>query len=143
MEHVAIQSAALLKGKDKPNTDILFRPSKKKMPPFDCIRKNDIVYIKSSGEKEIKWKAVIDRYRYVEGEFESIEEVREMTKGTPLYDDPVYEEFWRENREYKYGTLIWLINAEKIDPIVPSARSYGNGWIVLDTPEKRKSWLGS
>lgn len=143
MEHIAIQTAKLLKGKDKPNTDILFRPSKKMGPPFDCIGKNDVVYIKSSSEKEIKWTAIIDRFKYVEGEYESIEEVREMTKGTPLYDDPIYEDFWRDNRDYKYGTLIWLKDAEEIEPIVPTARSHGHGWVVLDSPEKRKSWLGS
>ncbi len=62
MEHVAIQNAKSVKEQGKPNTDILCRFSKKPVPPFEEIGRNDTVYLKLSNEKAIKWRAKFGYY---------------------------------------------------------------------------------
>ncbi len=142
MEHIAIQNAALISSKNRPDTGILCRLYKSKKPPFESVGRNEMVYLKLSNENTIKWRGRINKFKYVEGEYEDIDKVRKMTEGFPLYDDPKYDDFWREHRNYRFGTIIWLEDVEEIEPVYPKARSHGSAWIVLDSEYLRKEWLG-
>jgi hypothetical protein len=67
------------------------------------------------------------------------QEIIDLCKDTDLDGK---DTFWRRMRDRKYGTVIRIVNNRTLPkPIVPRVRSYGSGWIVLDTPEKRKEWL--
>lgn len=71
----------------------------------------------------------------------TIETLRELSRGTRLYDLARYWESVRRKGR-GYFTVIRLVDEEWLDPpLVTNARSYGSSWIALDTPQKRKEWL--
>jgi hypothetical protein len=142
MEHIAIQKASLVTSTDRPDTGILCRLYKSRKPPFESVGRGHTVYLKLSNESFIKWRARVQKFKYVEADYDDIEKVRKMTEGFPIYDDPKFDDFWREHRNYRFGTIIWLENVEEIEPIYPKTRSHGSAWIVLDTDYERREWLG-
>lgn len=138
MDHIAIQNDKNVERRGHPDADLLCRLYKSKKAPYEWIRRGDVVYLKLSSQSEIKLKASIERFRFVEAVDVSIDEVREMTAGYRLYDD---NEFWQEHRDFQYGTIIWLKDPEETGPYYPESRSHGGAWIVLDTEDKRNEWL--
>lgn len=139
MEHVAVQKKDRM-FIDLKSLDILCRCKSKKDPPFAKVAPGDIVYVAMGSDVRLRTKV-----RKAESlEFQDVDEVRELTQGTTLYDGEAYWDDVRNARiPRRYGTVVWLTDPEILDPpIQPTTRSYGWDWFVLDTPQKREAWLG-
>jgi hypothetical protein len=118
MLHVAIQRREWTVG-DLLDKDVLCRCSIRPIPPFDRVEPGDTVFLKWTGGPII---ALAKVRRSASLEYSDIEEVRELCKGYSLYE---------------------LEDVKGVHPpIVPKARSMGSGWIILNTPEKERMWLG-
>ena len=138
MEHVAIQkeNRTFI---DLGSLDILCRCKSKKDPPYNKIQAGDKVYVAMGGRIKLQTSVV----EAVSLESQNIDEIRKLCKGTTLYDADDYWNEMREKGNRRYGTVVRLTNQEMLDPPIQStARSYGWDWFVLDTPEKRRAWLG-
>jgi hypothetical protein len=134
MEHIAIQREDRTFD-DWQTLPVLCRCKNKKDPPYGKVASGDIVYVVLGGE--IKLRATVEQPEFQE--YNDINDIRELCKGTLLYSG---ESYWEDMSDRRYATVVWLKDQEPLEPpIKPSARSYGSDWIVLDTPEKRKAWL--
>ena len=136
MLHVAIQRPEWTVG-DLLDKDVLCRCSIRAIPPFNRVEPGDTVFLKWSGGPIIA-RAKVRESTSVE--YSNVEDVRELCKGYSLYE---LEDFWEAMRGRRYATVVELEDVKGIHPpIVPRTRSMGTGWIILDTPEKEKMWLG-
>lgn len=71
----------------------------------------------------------------------SVRDVRELCKGTNLYE---LEAYWESVRRKGLGhfAVVRLRNEEWLnEPITSAAKSYGSPWVYLDTNEKLRAWL--
>lgn len=135
MEHVVIQDPKQTYG-DITNLDVLCRCRSTRHPPYSKVTTGDTVYIqRTRGGIEVKYRvssATSISYR-------DIEEIRELCKGTTLYDAT---EYWLAQQNRQYGTVVWLVDPKRISPPVArkAAKGDANDWIVLDKQEKRCQW---
>jgi hypothetical protein len=65
--------------------------------------------------------------------------LREMVAGFGLHK---LETYWSSLPPFFSAVVVYLDNEQWLDePFVPSARSRGESWIVIDTSAKEASWL--
>lgn len=137
MEHIIIQRDDSTYD-DWRNLPVVVRCSERRGAPYGKVHSGDIVYVLVSG------KGIVSRARVAGArsfEYNGINSVRELCRGTKLYDGMDY---WRSVAGRRYATVVHLTDNATLDPaVVPQKRSYGSSWIVLDTPDKRKAWLGA
>ena len=72
------------------------------------------------------------------GEYSRIEDVRDRTKGSPLYD---VEAFWHGRPRYGYAAVSELGREQWVAPFWAGPRTYGYEWVLLEDPKKRSAWL--
>ena len=73
------------------------------------------------------------------GEYSSVDEVRERTRGSSLYD---LDRFWAGRPRYGYAAVAGLHHEQWLDePFWAGPRSYGYEWVLLENEKKRSSWL--
>ncbi|MCC6756031.1 MAG: HNH endonuclease [Solirubrobacterales bacterium] len=71
------------------------------------------------------------------------ERLRQQSFGYRLYELDDYWESLRTKPRF-FAVAVYLENERWLDtPILPSARSRGESWIVLDTPALEAGWLGN
>ena len=130
MEHIAIQKPEWTV--DKLQT-LLCRCSIKKIAPYNKVLCGDKVYVKLG--KFIRIEATISDYTQME--YDDINKVRDLCKGTRLYSGSRY---WNKQPSQGYATVIWLEDY-KPKQIRPRKKSYGSSWVVLDSEQKRREWI--
>ncbi len=72
------------------------------------------------------------------GEYSRIDEVRRRTAGSPIHD---VEEFWQGRARFGYAAVAELKSETWIPPFWAGPRTYGYEWVVLESDDKRASWL--
>jgi hypothetical protein len=72
------------------------------------------------------------------GEYSRIEEIRRRTSGTPLHD---MDSFWAGRPRVGYAAVAELERETWVPPFWAGPRTYGYEWVVLESDEKRSSWL--
>jgi len=134
MEHIAIQNKKYTFSPIN-QLDIFCRCQLRKDPPYDRVSVGDLVYPLMDGNII----CVVDVSYVISFEFSNIKDVIKLCKGTSLYGGNV---FWEDMKDRRYATVIRISNNRTLPkPIIPRARSYGHGWITLDTKEKKSNWL--
>ena len=136
MEHVVIQDPKQTYG-DIRNLDVLCRCRSTKHPPYDKVNPGDTIYIQHKGGAiEVKYTVS----SATSTSYKEIGEIRELCKGTTLYNAA---EYWRAQQNRQYGTVVWLADPKRISPPIERKAAKGNaGWIVLDKTENRRQWPG-
>jgi hypothetical protein len=72
------------------------------------------------------------------GEYSSIDEVRERTRG-PVHD---VDDFWQGRPRVGYAAVAELVQERWLPaPFWAGPRTYAYEWVVLDEDAKRKAWL--
>ncbi len=73
------------------------------------------------------------------GEYAFLDELRERTKGTPLY---ALDGFWTGKPKIGYAVVAQLLRAKFLpEPALAGPRTYGYEWIVLENERKVETWL--
>jgi hypothetical protein len=72
------------------------------------------------------------------GEYSDIAAVRERAKGSYIHE---VDEFWRGRPRYGYASVVALHGESWIEPFWAGPRTYGYEWVLLETDQKRSSWL--
>jgi len=128
--HTAIQ-----KGR-KYREPILVRISVRKSPPYGRVEVGDQVFLKASGGPILR-KSTVNSVDSFDDADERMVEIRELTKGTALYDD---EEYWDQvsqptlnGRYRRYATVMRMEEWEDLDHrvIVHPPKGTGASWIVI------------
>ena len=95
---------------------------------------DDIVWLKLHGGLVVG-KARI-KISWV-GEYSSIAEVRDRTRGTELHG---VESFWAGRDRSGYAALGELVGERWIEPRWEGPRTYGYEWVLLDGDKKKTTW---
>jgi hypothetical protein len=137
MDHVVIQDPVRT-FKDIYSLDILCRCRATKHPPYEKVNIGDTIYVQLKGGP-VKVKYTVSSVISVT--YNSVEEVRQLCKGTSLFGATSY---WHEQKNRCYGTIVKLTDPQIIDPPIQRYASRGdaNDWIILDKKEKRRQWHG-
>lgn len=136
MEHIVIQSQSGTID-DPKRLPVVCRCGDKRIAPYAKVSVGDTVYTLLSGVGIVSRATVSKADSF---EYRDVNQVRELCKGTKLYDGMNY---WNSNKGKQYATVIRLTGHEVYDPPKqPLKRSFGWSWIVLDSPDKRAAWLG-
>lgn len=72
------------------------------------------------------------------GEYSSVGEVRNRTRGSALYD---LTAFWAGRPKYGFAAVASLQHERWIDPYWAGPRSYGYEWVLLEDAKKTAGWL--
>ena len=127
MYHLAILKPKYYKMILDGSKPIESRFSQNKIAPFGRVHIGDIVYLKCTGGM-VDTMCVVDKVQYFNLTPEIVEDIRQKYGKQIGTDKP---EEWATTLNKKYGTLIWLKDVTKINPIKVN-RSCGNAWFVLD-----------
>jgi len=125
--------------RDCPEIGIFTQAHQTRHPvPWGQIATGDKVWMKwSSGP--IVASASVQGFRQIQ--VCSSERLREMTTGSNLFDP---KDYWASLPPAFSAVVIWLDGERWLDaPIFPAARSRGESWVPLKTPELRAAWLTS
>ncbi|MBA7663629.1 hypothetical protein ES703_71674 [subsurface metagenome] len=135
MEHVAIQNKRYTFD-NLETLPVLCRCNKRKDVPYEKVSPGDKIYIQSDGLITVKATVL----KVTLKEYDDINDIRNLCKGTKLYDGKNY---WNDMKDRHYATVVRLANHEDLSnrPIRPRKRSYGSSWIVMDSEQKRREWL--
>jgi hypothetical protein len=140
MDHVVIRREQYVSGtRDRPEIGIFTQAHQTRHPvPWGQIAIGDTVWMKwASGP--IVAAATVQGFRQIEGC--SPDRLREMTTGSKLFD---LGDYWVSLPPTFSAVVIWLDGERWLDaPIFPGARSRGESWVPLKTPELREAWLNS
>lgn len=72
------------------------------------------------------------------GEYSKIADVRRRTHGAAIHD---MDGFWSGRPRYGYAAVASLEAESWVDPFWGGPRTYGYEWVVLESADKRASWL--
>jgi hypothetical protein len=107
--------------------------------PWGKLGVGDLVWMKWSGGPIVAQGRV---QRFVESENCTAERLRQQTFGYRLYELDDYLEAV-ERKGHVFAVAVYLENERWLDVLItPQARSRGESWIVLTTPELEAGWLG-
>ena len=138
MDHIVIRRADFVSGtRDRPEVGIFTQAHQTRHPvPWGQIAIGDTVWMKwSSGP--IVASAKVQGFRQIETC--APEQLRKMTLGSKLFD---LKDYWVSLSPVFSAVVVWLNDERWLDtPIFPSARSRGESWVPLKTPELREAWL--
>jgi hypothetical protein len=103
------------------------RLSRTRRPPFESVRRNDVVFIRESGGG---YRARARVSRAVHIELFTPRDVRAIKRsvnaaacGRP--------EFWRAHEHARYACVMFLRSVREVSEGPPLDRQYGRAWIVL------------
>ena len=138
MEHIAILS------KEKKFLDKILSGEKKiesrwyvhKKPPYNSIKRAEIIYFKESGQP-IKIKAEVEQVLFIENL--NIEKIKQIIKkyGKEIC---INMDYLNDIKDKKYCTLIFLKNVKGIKPFDINKNGFGNmaAWIIVEDINKIK-----
>jgi hypothetical protein len=137
-QHIAIRKEGYVAGSAKePEVKVFTQTHAARPPvPWDRLSAGDIVWMKWSGGP-IVGRGIVEGFRQIE--HCTAEILRNTVLGTRLHR---LDDYWNSRPPVFHGMAIYLGSEEWVDSLIfPAARSYGNSWIVLDSPEKEAAWL--
>jgi hypothetical protein len=141
IEHVVIRHPNYVAGsKERPEVRV-FVNTNRRMPPLreENLAVGQTVWMKwKSGP--IVAKSKIRAWHSGQFTASTVEDIRELCKGTNLYD---LGDFWRWVRDKGSGYYIVILLSDEEwleEPIEPVEKSR-NAWIYLDSEDKRRAWL--
>jgi hypothetical protein len=140
MDHVVIRREEYVSGtRDRPEIGIFTQAHQTRHPvPWGQIAIGDTVWMKWSSGPVVA-AATVQGFRQVETC--SADRLREMTLGSKLFD---LSDYWVSLPPAFSAVVIWLVDERWLDaPFFPSARSRGESWLPLKTPELRQAWLNT
>lgn len=97
-----------------------------KCPPFGCIGVGDEVFLKVTSGSVCGKAKVCGVEEMSDLTAEKIERIRQRHNGEILGA----EEYWQEKADCKFGVLIWLCDAEAIEPVRIEKKDW-RAWVVL------------
>lgn len=71
------------------------------------------------------------------GEYSSIREVRNRTRGSGIH---ALDGFWAGRPRYGYAAVASLTREKWLEPFWAGPRTYGYEWVLLDDDKKRATW---
>lgn len=133
-EHVQIRALEHLAGdEDRPRLRYAVETRDRPGPAYKAgVYSEDTVWVQLRGGLLIGKARVKIAWR---GEYSRIEEIRQRV------DAPIPEGFWGGRPRHGYAIVATLEHERWIDPYWGGPRSYSYEWIVLESDEKRASWL--
>ncbi len=137
-QHVVIRREEFVGGtREKPEVGVFTQTHANRPPvPWGRIGVGEVVWMKWTGGPLVA-QAIVSGFRQIENA--TPETLKDTTRGFALHE---LETYWLNLPPVFYGVTIYLEKERWVDePISPSARSRGESWIVLDTPEKADAWL--
>ena len=113
---------AILDGKKPVESRFL----KVRKEPFGSVKTGDILYLKESSGPVCGQATVATVKFYEDLSPEKIKKIKEQYNHLISGD----EGYWESKSQCKFGVLVWLCNAERIEP-VRIRKSDWRGWVVL------------
>jgi hypothetical protein len=141
-QHVVIRQEGYVAGtRDRPEVGIFTQTHTSRRPvPWGKLSVGDLVWMKWSGGPIVAQARV---QRFVETENCTPERLRHQAFGYRLYDLGDYWVSLAAKGRF-FAVAVYLEHERWLDaPITPQARSRGESWIVLATPELEAAWLGA
>ena len=140
--HVVIRRENYVAGtREHPEVGIFTQTHTSRPPvPWGRIAVGDPVWMKWSGGPIVAQARV---QRYLQLENCTADHLRQQTFGYRLYD---LDDYWASLRAKPrfFAVVVYLENERWLEePTTPSARSRGESWIVLATPDLEAAWLGN
>ena len=142
MQHVVIRQESYVAGtRERPEVGIFTQTHASRPPvPWGKLGVGDLVYMKWSGGPIVAQARV---QRFMEIESCSAERLRQQTFGYRLYE---LDDYWAAvtRKGHFFAVAVYLNHERWLDELITSqARSRGESWIVLTTPELEARWLGT
>jgi ASC-1-like (ASCH) protein len=110
------------------------RLSQVRRPPFGCVAAGDKILLKLSSGPVVA-ETVVKKVRF----FDKLTS-EDMEKINHRYNDKIMasNDYWRQHRQARYCSLIWLGKIKEITPyrIINRSRS---GWLGLEQADKNSS----
>jgi len=138
--HVVIRRDNYVAGtRERPEVGIFTQTHTARPPvPWGRIDAGDPVWMKWSGGPIVA-QARVARFGQIEGC--TVDRLRQQTFGYRLYDLADYWDSLRAKPRF-FAVVVYLEHERWLDGrITPDARSRGESWIVLSTPELQAAWL--
>jgi len=142
MAHVVIRKESYVAGtRERPEVGIFTQTHSSRPPvPWGKLGVGDLVYMKWSGGPIVAQARV---QRFVEIENCTVEQLKQQTFGYRLYE---LEDYWETvaRKGQFFAVAVYLDNERWLNELItPQARSRGESWILLATPELEAGWLGT
>ena len=142
VQHVVIRQESYVAGtRECPEVGIFTQTHSSRPPvPWGKLGVGDLVYMKWSGGPIVAQARV---QRFVEIESCTAERLKQQTFGYRLYE---LDDYWAavERKGRVFAVAVYLDHERWLEElIIPKARSRGESWIVLTTPELEAGWLGT
>jgi hypothetical protein len=142
VQHVVIRQESYVAGtRERPEVGIFTQTHSSRPPvPWGKLDVGDLVWMKWSGGPIVAQARV---QRFIEIENCSAEVLRQQTFGYRLYE---LDDYWAavERKGHFFAVAVYLENERWLNELItPQARSRGESWIVLATPELEARWLGT
>jgi hypothetical protein len=142
MEHLVIRQPNYVAGTfERPEVRVFVETNTSRRPLDDNrLAEGQTVWMKWK-DGPVVAKAAIDNWKSGAFTVSTISQIRDLCRGTNLYDLDTY---WESVRRKGQGffTVVRLRNEAWLDqPFYPRGRSYGTTWFYIDSPERQKDWL--
>ncbi len=142
MEHLVIRQPNYVAGtREHPEVRVFVETNTARRPLDDSrLAEGQSVWMKWK-DGPVVARAVVDNWKSGEFTSSTIDQVRELCRGTNLFDLDAY---WESVRRKGSGffTVVRLRDEVWLDPpFYPRGRSYGTTWFYIDSPERTKDWL--
>jgi hypothetical protein len=141
-QHVVIRQESYVAGtRERPEVGIFTQTHTSRPPvPWGKVGVGDLVWMKWSGGPIVAQARV---QRFLQIEDCTAERLRHQTFGYRFHE---LDDYWASvaAKGRFFAVVIYLEGERWLDaPIAPQARSRGESWIVLATPELEAGWLGT
>lgn len=132
--HLAIFSKTAIKQIFAGNRKVEIRFSLRRVPPFEAVSMEDLVYIKPPGE-DVVGRFLVKKVIFIEGVDSSDWDfiAKYFDNRTSLKNKESIRKYFEIHKSAKYATLIFFDRVEQfiVSPIKINKRD-SRGWVVLD-----------
>jgi hypothetical protein len=141
-QHVVIRQPSYVAGtRERPEVGIFTQTHAARPPvPWDKLAVGDLVWMKWAGGPIVA-QARVQRFLQIENC--TAERLRQQTFGYRLNE---LDDYWIAvaKKGQFFAVAVYLEHERWLDQLItPQARSRGESWIVLTTPELEAGWLGN
>ena len=140
VQHIAIRREEYVAGtRQRPEVGVFTQTHATRRPvPWGRISIGEKVWMKWCAGPIVA-QAAVSGFRQIEEC--SAAKLRDTVRGFRLYD---LEEYWRTRPPSFFGLTVYLESEAWLDkPLEPSARSRGESWIIVNSPQLEAAWLRS
>jgi hypothetical protein len=137
-EHLVIRREDYVAGtRERPEVGVFTQTHSARHPvPWGRIAPGEPVWMKWSGGPVVA-RAVVQGFRQIENC--TPDALRATTVGYKLHS---LEAYWRDLPSHFFALTVYLDREQWLDePFMPSGRSRGESWFVIDDDDAREMWL--